>query len=486
MNASVDSHTMPMKSDRLGRMLELILMVLFILAAFAIRVYELGSLPDTVLADEADNAQDSVRILHGITPENGFFGLDWTDQPAFSAYKEATFLAIFGFDIFAMRLSSAVISTLALIPFYLLLRRQFSMIASLLAAILLATNVWYLNFSRSGWNCVDIGFYMLTAMLFVVYGLDAIPAESHSHRLIWLYFAAAGFFCALGLYGYPAGRAITLAVIGFVPVSLLLYRQHAKMLLLGYVVLFAAEAVVFAPEAIYIAKNWEHFTGRTDVVSIFNNPEYQADPQGTMLRQLERNLRAPWDGSVNNTAQYSPVGEPQLDRAAGWLALLGIALTILLARLRRRPETWLWWLMMLAGWALTQLFTVATPNGARGIGYMPTLLYFSGAGLDGILAGLRRVATRFPVVQMIRQIGIVAISVFILFAGYTNVKHYVDWQTTSRTRQDRYLYITAREFPDWAASIVDLAKNKQNSTNVGQWRDAHPIQDIANPYGETP
>ena len=157
MNASVDSHTMPMKSDGLGRMLELFLVVLVILAAFAIRVYELGSLPDTVLADEADNAQDSARILHGITPENGFFGLDWTDQPAFSAYKEATFLAIFGFNIFAMRLSSAVISTLALIPFYLLLRRQFSMIASLLAAILLATNVWYLNFSRSGWNCGRTG-----------------------------------------------------------------------------------------------------------------------------------------------------------------------------------------------------------------------------------------------------------------------------------------------------------------------------------------
>jgi hypothetical protein len=47
---------------------------LIAIAAFAIRVYRLGDFPDTVLADEADNAQDSVRTLHGLTPENGFCG----------------------------------------------------------------------------------------------------------------------------------------------------------------------------------------------------------------------------------------------------------------------------------------------------------------------------------------------------------------------------------------------------------------------------
>ena len=469
------------RMNRSHRRLEWLLLGLLLLAAFAIRVYQLGSFPDTVLADEADNAQDSIRILFGIHPENGFFGLDWTNQPAFSAYKEAAFLAVFGIDITAMRLSSAILSTLALLPFYLLLRRQFPVTASLLATVLLATDVWYLNFSRSGWNCIDICLYMLGAMLFLMWGLDALPGIDRSHPWKWGHFAAAGFFCALGLYGYPAGRSITLSVIAFIPVTLLFKRQYTRKVLLGYALLFAVEAVVFAPQGVYAIKNWEHFNGRSGVVIIFNNPEYQANPSGTMLRQLENNLRGPWDGRVNNTAQYSPVGEPQLDRLTGLLTLAGMLLTFLLAALRRRLETWLWWLMLLAGWGTTQLLTVSTPNGARGIGYMPTLVYFAGVTLGCIQIGLRRAITKFSLSRVVENASLALLTLLIIAAGGMNIAHYVEWQNTPHTRQDRYLYIMAREFPEWASDTVERAKTEQSSSNVGQWRDAYPIQNIANP-----
>jgi hypothetical protein len=40
------------------------LLTLVALAAFAIRIYRLGSFPETFLADEADNSQDALRIQH--------------------------------------------------------------------------------------------------------------------------------------------------------------------------------------------------------------------------------------------------------------------------------------------------------------------------------------------------------------------------------------------------------------------------------------
>src|SRR4051794_28276581 len=123
-----------------ARKVEWLVLGLVVLTAFVVRVYDLGSFPDTVLGDEADNAQSAVRILFDETPVNGFFGFDWTAQPAFSVYKEALFFSLFGFNGFAMRLPSAVSSALALIPFYILLRRQFSVLVSLLAAVLLATS----------------------------------------------------------------------------------------------------------------------------------------------------------------------------------------------------------------------------------------------------------------------------------------------------------------------------------------------------------
>jgi 4-amino-4-deoxy-L-arabinose transferase-like glycosyltransferase len=465
---------------------EWFLLGLLVSAAFAIRVYNLGGLPDTVLGDEADNTQSAVRILYNLPPANGFFGFDWAPQPALSAYKQAAFLAIFGFNIMALRLPSAVMSTLALIPFYMLLRRQFSVVSAFLATILLATNVWYLNFSRSGWNCGDICFYMLAAMLFLVLALNAMTSASGPLWLKWFHFGAAGFFCALGLYGYPSGRAITLATLAFLPVALLMYRTYRKTLLMGYVLLFVVEVVAFAPQAAYIARNWESFNLRVRVVVILNDPAFKADPIGTMLRQLDRNIRGPWDGRVNNTAQYSPVGEPQLEKITGLLVLAGMTLTFVVGRLRGQPETWLWWLMLLAGWGLTQLPTVGTPNGARGVGYMPTLIYFTAVSFEGILAVLRLIPVRAGWVLVARRLPVAALVVAILLTGYANVKHYIEWQNMPRTRQDRYLYITAREFPLWAADVVDRAKNNRGISNVEGWRSDHPIQNIADPYNATP
>jgi hypothetical protein len=459
---------------------EWVLLGVLVLAAFAIRLYDLGGLPDTVLADEADNTQSAVGILFHRPPANGFFGFDWTSQPAFSVYKQAAFIGAFGLNIVALRLPSAVQTALALIPFYILLRRQLSVVSSSLASVLLATSVWYLNFSRSGWNCADICFYMLAAMLFLTLALDSVTSARGPRWVKWFHFGAAGFFCALGLYGYPSGRAITVAMAAFVPVSLLRFPGHRKTLLAGYLVLFGVEAVVFAPQGAYIARNWDWFNGRTKVVFILNNTDFKADPAGTMLKQLDRNLRGPWDGRVNNTAQYSPAGEPQLDRITGILVLGGMAQTVFARRLRKRPETLLWWLMLLAGWGSTQLPTVGTPNGARGIGYMPTLIYFAAVGLEGVKAALERMTAR---AAWIRRLPAAALLVIILATGYANVRHYVAWQRAPRTRQDRYIYITAREFPEWAAYISDRARYDRGSTSLDYWRADHPIQTAAEPYG---
>ncbi len=186
--------------------LEWLVIGAIVAVALAIRLYGLGVFPDTVLADEADNVQSAARILHGQPPENGLFGLDWTQQPAFSVYKQALFLAIFGFNIMAMRLPSALISALALLPFYIIARRQMSAIAAALAALLLATNVWYLNFSRSGWNCIDIGCYMLLAMLTLVLALDAAALGKGHERRAYAWFAASGLKLRIGLVRLPRGE----------------------------------------------------------------------------------------------------------------------------------------------------------------------------------------------------------------------------------------------------------------------------------------
>ncbi len=452
---------------------DLVLLAVIVLFGLAVRLYDLGRLPDTLLADEADNAQAAIRILRGVNPINGFFGFDWTQQPAYSVYLLAGFLKLFGVSIMAIRLPSAVLSTLSLIPFYLLLERQFSKATSLLATFLLATNVWYLNFSRSGWNCGHTCFYMLMALLFLTMALDRVADSRGGRRRPWIFFGLTGFFCALGLYSYPNGRAITLGVIVFGPFALRFYRRHWKTLLKGYLLVAAVTVLLFLPEAVYIARNFELFNGRLHTVTLTNKPDYRESPAAALWAQVKRNVRGPWDGSVNNTWQYTPGGEPQLDRPTGWLTLAGLLLSLALPALRRRPETWLWWCALLAAWAPTQLLTVGTPNGARGVIYVPALLYFAAAGLDSVLSLARR--------EWGRRLAVAVAAPLVLFFGLSNVGHYWSWQTNPRTRQSRWVYITASEFPEWLAWVTDVADWKGGVTNLGQWVDSHPGQDPSVP-----
>jgi 4-amino-4-deoxy-L-arabinose transferase-like glycosyltransferase len=448
-----------------------------LLFALAIRLYNLGEFPDTLLADEADNAQDSLRITYGLTPINGIFGLDWTGQPALSAYILAAFIELFGFTSFVIRLPTALISALALVPFFYLLRRQFSVAASAMATLLLASGVWYLNFSRSAWNNIHVCLYMLGAMACLMLALDAISSPIARRRTAWLYFAAAGAFCALGLNAYPSGRAIVVGIAAFFPIALWFYRRQWKQVLVGYTVLVVVTAVLLFPLASYVLGNWQAYTGRSNVVALFNSPEYQADPAGTFVQQIVRNVRGLWDGSVNNTPQYTPVGESLLDTVTAALVVAGMVLSVVVPRLRKRPETWLWWVMLLVAWFSTQVLTTGTPNGARGMGYMPTLLFFTAATLDTLL----RLFSRAP--AWAHGAAVTVAAFVVLGVALWNVNHDVEWQNSPLTRQARYVYVTTAEFPRWAAKLTELAASGQGIINVGSWRELYPIQDIRYPNG---
>jgi hypothetical protein len=249
--------------------------------------------------------------------------------------------------------------------------------------------------------------------------------------------------------------------------------------------MLAVTAAAFAPQAAYVLRNWELFNGRTRTVALIHSPAYKADPIETLRQQIQRNVRGPWDGRVNNTAQYTPAHEPQLERITGWLTLSGLLLSIAAPTLRRRPETWLWWTMLTAAWVPTQLLTVATPNGARGVIYAPALLYFAGAALEMILVTVARLRTRFGGPPVVVRLATGVVTGVVLFAGWGAVHHYWAWQSNSRTRQDRWMYVEVSDFPAWAAWVVAAADGKRRVTNLDQWRTVHPIRDPSAPTGAT-
>lgn len=446
--------------------LDLLALGLVVAIALVLRLVNLGSFPDSFNPDEADNFQDAMSNLYGEPRANGFFGFDWKPQPAYSIYMLSAFIKLLGPSVTAMRLPSALLSVLALVPFFLLLRRRFSTVASGLATLLLGTNLWYLNFSRSAWENVHVALYMLSAMLFLMLALDRIGAPIPGRRT-WLYFALSGVFCALGLYGYFGGRAIVLAVAAYFPVALWFYRRRWRAVVLGFLLTGAMSTLLFLPELLYILANWEFFNTRSSVVVIFGAPEFAADPFGVLWGQISRNAAGTLLGGISiprYLGRYTPLGEPLLDPATGSLVLVGIVLSIFWTRMRRRPENLLWWIMLLVSWILTEVLTRDTPDAARGVGWLPTLFYFTAASFEIAVLMIRGLP---PAGQRI-AVGLVAGCVLLISAW--NVNRYVAWQADPNTRALRHPYIETALFAGFASEVQSRLEKNRSRVTWDEWQ----------------
>ena len=166
-------------------------MIFILILAFALvlRLINLQETPPNVTADEADNLQVAYHILAGNGP--GFFGLDWKPAPAFSTYLIAGSMSIFGEGIVALRLPSVLFSVAAIAGFYIVARQVISSRAALAAMFLMATSLWFLHFSRSGWENAHVAFYAILTMLTLKLAL---------RRGQWYLYALVGASAALGVY----------------------------------------------------------------------------------------------------------------------------------------------------------------------------------------------------------------------------------------------------------------------------------------------
>ena len=117
-------------------------------------------------------------------------------------------------------MASVVLTTLSLPVFYFVARQyELDKTAALGATLLLATCLWYLHFSRNGWYNVNVALYAILAIL---------AATAAIRRGSLPLYAAAGAMAALGLYGHPSGRAITIALIAYLPIRVASARRESK------------------------------------------------------------------------------------------------------------------------------------------------------------------------------------------------------------------------------------------------------------------
>ena len=436
----------------------LVTLAAIIALALFIRLFSLTDIPPNLVPDEADNLRIVYRIMADIGP--GFFELDWKPQPAFSMYMMGWFMGLFGETIVGMRMSSVVLSTASILVFYAVVRQHgVGRPAGLGATFLLATGVWYLHFSRSGWENIHVALYALSAMLSLT---AAIRCKRLSLSL--LLFAATGLFAALGLYGYTSGRVIIVALLVYLPIAFFLHREVRKRLLIGYGVMCITALVLFWPQLDNALDDWDRFNQRVQVVYVLNEQNRQEfdgkDGFEIIAQQTWDNVKGfvlldtgLWHVWLN--ARYIPPGHGLLDRLTVLLFWVGLAVSV-----TRWRQTLLWWVFFVVMIFPVQVPGSGTPDAARAVGAAPLFYLFVALTLDWLF-GLRFSKGRWAV-------GIVAVAVLALIA-YVNVSGYFDWMERPETAAARQPAVDASDFETWQALQKAAAEAGRGGFNVGEW-----------------
>lgn len=435
-------------------------MTLAAIIAFAlfIRLFSLTDIPPNLVGDEADNLLIVYRIMADIGP--GFFELDWKPQPAFSVYMMGWFMGLFGETIVGMRMSSVVLSTASILVFYAVARQHsVGRPAALGATFLLATGVWYLNFSRSGWENVHVGLYALSAML-------SLNAAVKSKRL-WLsllLFSATGLFAALGLYGYTSGRVIIVALLVYLPIAFFLHREDRKRLLIGYGVMCITALVLFWPQLDNIADDWERFNQRVEAVYVLNEHNRQQfegkDDFEIIAQQTWENIKGfilldTGISPVGLNLRYIPPGHGLLDRLTAVLFWVGLVVSV-----TRWRQSVLWWIFFIVMIFPVQVPGSGTPDAARAVGAAPVYYLFVALTLDWLF-GLRFTKNRWAV----RTVAVAALALI----AYVNVSGYFDWMERPEAASARQPAVDAADFESWQTLQKAAAEAGQGGFNVGEW-----------------
>lgn len=327
---------------------ELIPLSVVLILAFAVRTIDLTTHPYPWSGDEASIGIEARRILSGEV--TNFFETGWSSQPNWSFVPTVITELIFGDTILAVRLTSVLAGTLAVLFVYLTARELFNPPIALMAAAFLATLPYNVHFSRVGVNNVIDSF-----MSALVFWLIARAMKTDDPR----YFYTAGAAGGLCIYTYTGTRLAL--ILGGIAILFLILRQrnylpsHWKHLLA-----FSAGIIVSAaPQAAFFARHPDIFMGRLGQEGILFN--------GWLPRQAALTGKSVWDILLNQFTRTtmvfiaspapgnffnSPI--PYLTVFGSILFLLGMGYAIAFGLESRHFILLLWfWAVVLFGGILT-------------------------------------------------------------------------------------------------------------------------------------
>ena len=304
---------MPERSAERHHIATWVIVIAILILAFAVRIYRIDSIPAGLYPDEAANGVDA---LHAI--ETGNFELFYPanfGREGLFINLQALSIALFGNTILGLKLWSILFGTFSVLGIYLLGRELFHRrAAGIIAAFMLATSYWAINFSRIGFRAIMTTFLLSFSFYFFFRGL-------RTRRLTD--FLISGLIFGLGLHTYVAFRLAPLILIILLPALILSY-EHFLRRFWKHTALFLLGAFVAASPMLYyfFISHPEDFASRSSHISVFAPEINRGDLWGTITKTFSISLiKYNFFGDQNWRHNYPPY--PILDPFVGTLFLAG-------------------------------------------------------------------------------------------------------------------------------------------------------------------
>jgi len=308
-----------------------VIIILMVLLAALLRLYQLPALPPGLNFDEAGDGVAALNVLHG-APQL-WWRIGGGKEPLWP-WLLAISTALLGPTPLALRLPAALVGVLTVAALVPLSRALFPRqpVVALLAVAGLALSEWHVHVSRLGLRAVLLP--LLVSLAFYFFWNSFYSTTRRAGRTL-----LAAIFLALAVYTYLSARLLPLVALVFAALLWLADRRshtrrnwRAAAQFLGYGLIF------LLPLAGYFALYPADFVARVGTVSIFNPAWNHGDLPGTVWRVVGLSLGT----FLGLTGDANPLvnlpGQPALSPLLAPFLVLGALVSLYrAARLFIRP-----------------------------------------------------------------------------------------------------------------------------------------------------
>lgn len=237
----------------------LFLAVLFALA-LALRGTNLEGIPNTLSGDEAASGMVALAFRQG--EANNLFTFGWFSFPSLYFVIQSLGIRFWGQTTEALRITSAVGGSLAILALYWLAKVMFDRLTAVWAAVYLTASHYHIHMSRNGLNNIWDSLFGTLAIMGLWHGWKTGRRSS---------FILTGVALGLGQYFYVSIRALPIIFLVWAGTAFWRDRVTFRQRLPGLILAAFIAVIIVLPFGIQAAQHWDNFMAPYGRVSVFAN-----------------------------------------------------------------------------------------------------------------------------------------------------------------------------------------------------------------------